>query len=220
MARFLITCGPTREPLDPVRYLSNGSSGRTGLAIAGEALARGHTVDLVLGPVELAPPQGARVVPVITCAEMLAACLDLHGSAEAVVGAAAVCDFRPAASSARKRRREAGAWNLELVANPDILRELGARKGSRVHAGFALETGEAAESLRRARRKLEEKGLDWIVVNSPEALGGEGGSYHLLGRSGPPESLGALSKRDLARRLIQAVENSLKAARGEADKAR
>src|SRR5574341_2473011 len=106
MARILITCGPTREPLDPVRYLTNASSGRTGLAIAEEALARGHEVDLILGPAGLPPPPGARVVAVSTCAEMLEASRRLHPRSDAVVAAAAVCDFRPSAPTERKRRRE------------------------------------------------------------------------------------------------------------------
>jgi phosphopantothenoylcysteine decarboxylase/phosphopantothenate--cysteine ligase len=220
MARILITCGPTRERLDPVRYLSNRSSGRTGLAIAAEALARGHQVDLVLGPVELPPPSGARVVPVVTCEEMLAACLSLHPRSEAVIGAAAVSDFRPAVPLDQKRPRRGGSWSIDLVPNPDILHELSRQKGSRVHAGFALETGSAEEALERAREKLIEKDLDWIVLNSPEALGGEGASYHLLGRSGPAQALGRLSKHALARRLLDAIENSLKGSDCGADKNR
>ena len=210
MARLLITCGPTREPLDPVRYLSNASSGRMGMAIAAEAVARGHSVDLVLGPVEAAlPPPGAGVRRVITCAEMLAACRELHPGCDAVIGAAAVCDFRPRAPETSKRAR-AGAWTLELVPNPDILAELGRTKGGRIHAGFALETAAGAEAMDRARAKLASKALDWIVLNGPEALGAETGRYVLIGRQVPPQDLGLLPKEELARRLLAAVENSLK----------
>jgi len=219
VSRILITCGPTREPLDPVRYLSNSSSGRTGMALAEEALRRGHRVDLVLGPVGLDPPDGARVIPVVTCAEMLAACREAHPLCEAVIGAAAVCDFRPQAASPEKRRRGAGPWLLELVPNPDILEELGERKGSRVHAGFALETErDPGKAFAHARAKLEKKHLDWIVMNSPEALGGESGSYFLLGREGPPRSLGGLRKSELASVLLDAVENSLKPGAPGSDK--
>jgi len=217
VARILITCGPTREPLDPVRYLSNSSSGRTGLVLAEEALRRGHRVDLVLGPVGLAPPAGARVIPVVTCADMLAACREAHPHCDAVIGAAAVCDFRPREASVEKRRRGAGPWLLELVPNPDILEDLGERKGPRVHAGFALETDSVGPGLAHAREKLEKKRLDWIVVNTPEALGGEEGCYLLLGREGPPRNLGKLRKSELASALLDAVENSLKASGREPD---
>jgi len=218
VARILITCGPTREPLDPVRYLSNSSSGRTGLLLAEEALRRGHRVDLVLGPVGLAPPAGARVIPVVTCAEMLAACREAHPRSDAVIGAAAVCDFRPRAASTEKRRRGA-PWLLELVPNPDILEDLGKRKGPRVHAGFALETeSEPDAAIAHAREKLEKKRLDWVVINSPEALGGEEGFYLLLGREGPARNLGRLRKSELASALLEAVENSLKRSAPEPDK--
>jgi phosphopantothenoylcysteine decarboxylase/phosphopantothenate--cysteine ligase len=220
VARILITCGPTREPIDPVRYISNSSSGRTGLAIAREALARGHQVDLVLGPIELPPPPGAQVVPVGSCAEMLAACLKLHPLAEALIGAAAVSDFRPAAPLESKRSRDRGGWTLELVPNPDILAELGARKGTRLHAGFALQVERGAAVIEKARQKLLAKNLDWIVANGPEALGGEDGAYVLLGRTSPPEDLGRIGKADLARRLITVVENSLKQPGPGSDKSR
>jgi phosphopantothenoylcysteine decarboxylase/phosphopantothenate--cysteine ligase len=221
VARILITCGPTREAIDRVRFLTNASSGRTGLAIAEEALARGHQVDLVLGPIELPPPAQAHVVPVTSCAEMLAACLRLHPLCQAVIGAAAVSDFRPAAPLDVKRGREDGAWKLELVPNPDILAELGEKKGARVHVGFALQLeAETARALEKAREKLRSKHLDWIVANGLDALGGEEGTYFLLGRSGPPEELGRIGKRALSRRLIEAVENSLKDLKPRADQGR
>ncbi len=221
MSRILITCGPTREAVDRVRYLSNASSGRTGLAIAREALERGHQVDLVLGPIELPPPPQANVVAVTSCAEMLAACRRLHPHCQAVIGAAAVSDFRPAAPLESKRRRAGGAWMLELVPNPDILAELGSHKGSRVHIGFALQDErDTAETIERAREKLIAKDLDWIVANGLEALGGEDGTYVLLGRSGPPESLGRIGKRDLALRIVLLVENSLKELKPGPDKGR
>lgn len=217
MARFLITCGPTREFLDPVRYLTNGSSGKTGLAIASRALARGHQVDLVLGPVEAAPPAGARVARVVTCAEMLEAARRLHPSSAVVIGAAAVCDFRPLSPQASKRSRRDGAFTLELAPNPDILAELARAKGARVHAGFALETGSPEEALARARKKLLEKELDWIVLNSPEAMEAEAASYLLLDREGRPRDLGRIPKGELAAILIEEIEKSLKSAASPAD---
>ena len=218
MAKILITCGSTREPIDPVRYISNASSGRMGMAIARAALERGHEVDLVLGPVEVPAPPGARVTAVTTCAEMLEACRRLHPACHAVIGAAAVGDFRPQAPGAFKRRREDGAWSLDLVPNPDILADLGRRKGQRVHAGFALQCEEdEATALHRAGEKLLAKNLDWIVLNGPASLGSEEGAYVLLGRTGLPEALGRLSKSALAARLLEAIGNSLKASRNQSD---
>jgi len=220
MARVLITCGPTREPLDPVRYLTNASSGRTGIAMAREAIQRGHQVDLVLGPLELPPPEGARVVSVTTCAEMLRACLELHPHCQVVIGTAAVSDFRPARLQESKRHRGEGGWKIDLVPNPDILAELGVRKESRVHAGFALECDEEERALVKAREKLRSKNLDWIVLNSPGALGGEEGCYIILGQSAPPEHLGQITKRKLAGLLLEKIENSLKENRLRPDKNR
>ncbi len=218
MARILITSGPTREPLDSVRYLSNPSSGRTGMALAEEAIRRGHEVDLVLGPVEIPTPPGARVHRVVTCAEMLAACRKLHPDCDALIGAAAVADFRPENPVSGKRNRGDGPWRIDLTPNPDILGELGAPKGRRVHAGFALETVESLdEAIPRARLKLEKKRLDWIVVNTPRSLGGDSGVYLVLGRTGPPLRWEELSKRELARRLLDLIEKTLKGVRPGAD---
>ncbi len=210
MARILITGGPTREPIDAVRFVSNRSSGRTAAAIASEALRRGHDVDLVLGPADVEPPAGARVARVETCAEMLEACRRLHPACDAVIGAAAVSDFRPATPLAGKRRREDGAWSVELVPNPDILAELAAGKGARIHIGFALQWERGEEAVRKAREKLAKKGLDWVVLNGPETLGREGGTYVLLGRTAAPRDLGRLPKEALAGALIDLIENSLK----------
>ncbi len=219
MARILITSGPTQEPLDSVRYLSNASSGRTGAALAEEAIRRGHEVDLVLGPAEVPPPSGARVFRVLTCAEMLDACRRLHGDCDALIGAAAVADFRPAHPLFGKKDRGESPWTIELVPNPDILAELRPLKGRRIHAGFALEAVEGLdEALPRARMKLEKKGLDWIVVNTPGALGGESGAYLVLGSAGPPIRWDEISKRELARRLLDLIEKSLKRSRSGADK--
>jgi phosphopantothenoylcysteine decarboxylase/phosphopantothenate--cysteine ligase len=182
------------------------------MAIAAASLARGHSVDLVLGTAEVPPPPGVRVVRVTTCAEMLVACLDLHPACDAVIGAAAVADFRPAAGTSGKRRREDGPWSLALVPNPDILAELGRRKGRRVHAGFALQVEDREAAIERARAKLAAKALDWIVLNGPGALGGDEGAYILIGRSAPPLDLGRLSKATLAAALLEAIENSLKIA--------
>jgi phosphopantothenoylcysteine decarboxylase/phosphopantothenate--cysteine ligase len=209
--RILILSGPTREPLDPVRYISNASSGLQGRALVEEALGRGHAVDLIEGPVALEPPAGALFERVTSAAEMLARAIERHPSCDALIAAAAVSDFRPLAFSSSKRKRGAGGWTLELVPTEDILLALAARKGDRVHAGFALETEEAREN---GRRKLREKRLDWIAVNSPAAIGAGGGDYCLLGADGSCRELGRLSKRALAAKLLDAVEETARGRRG------
>ncbi len=204
--RVLITAGPTREPLDPVRFISNASSGRQGVALAEEALARGYAVDLVYGPMEASPPNGARAVPVTTAAEMMAACRNLHPTCDVLIGAAAVSDFRPRASSARKHKRDGAPWIIELVPNEDILATLSREKGRRVHAGFALET---ENLIANALRKLRSKGLDWLVANSPEAIGASSSRYVLLGADGTQREIGITTKRELAKTLLDALESGL-----------
>jgi phosphopantothenoylcysteine decarboxylase/phosphopantothenate--cysteine ligase len=158
----LVTAGPTREPLDPVRYLTNRSSGRMGYAVATCALRRGAQVTLVTGPTALTPPPGARVIPVQTAAEMQEAVLHAAGPATIVIKAAAVADYRPAAPAAAKIRSKQEGLTLRLQPNPDILAELGRAKGSRFLVGFAAETAEVAAG---ARAKLEAKGVDLMVAN-------------------------------------------------------
>ncbi len=198
-ARLLLTAGPTREPIDPVRFLSNRSTGRMGLAIAQQALARGWEVDLVLGPVEGSPPEAALVTRVETAREMLAASLALLPRASAIVCAAAVSDFRVAAPATRKLKKKGGARTLELVENPDIAAAIGALRGERPMAIFALETEAGVEE---AQRKLAAKNATLCVLNSPEALGAAEARYRMLLPSRAWVDLGVLSKPDLARRLL------------------
>ncbi len=197
--RLLLTAGPTREPIDPVRFLSNRSTGRMGFAIAQEALARRWEVDLVLGPVEGSPPAGVGVTRIETAQQMLAASLALLPRASAIVCAAAVSDFRVAAPATLKLKRRHGSPTLELVENPDIAAALGAVRGERPMAIFALETEAGGDE---ARRKLHAKRATLCVLNSPEALGAQEARYKILL---PPDrwvDLGTLSKPDLARRLL------------------
>lgn len=209
--RLLITAGPTREPLDPVRFISNASTGAQGAALAGEALARGWEVDVVHGPLEVPLPPGAAGHAVTTAHEMLAACLRLHPEAAAVIGAAAVSDFRPQVVLGGKRKRRQSPWRLELVPTEDILAALAAKKADRVHAGFALESDELEAN---ALRKLAEKKLDWLVANGPEAIGAASARYVLFGAGGERRDLGTISKRELARQLLQAIEDTLGARKG------
>ena len=158
----LITAGPTREPLDPVRYLSNRSSGRMGFALAEEALARGARVILVAGPTAIEPPARAEVIRVETAEEMRQAVLARLSGADIVIKAAAVADFRPARREPQKLKKSAAPPSLDLEQTPDILAEVGRLKGDRLLVGFAAET----ENLRgEALRKLKSKNCDLIVGN-------------------------------------------------------
>lgn len=209
----LVTAGPTREHLDPVRFLSNESSGRMGFAVADAAARRGHRVTLVAGPVALPTPAGVTRIDVISARDMLAAARRAFREADALVMAAAVADFRP-------RRRLAGKWRkkddgsatarLELVQNPDILATLGRDKGrgpgrpARVVVGFALETG--GEGERRALAKLERKNADWIVLNDARALNASRASVTLLGRDGTRRRLSRREKSAIAEVLVDLLE--------------
>jgi phosphopantothenoylcysteine decarboxylase / phosphopantothenate---cysteine ligase len=160
--RILVTAGPTHEPIDAVRFLGNRSSGKMGYAVAREAAKRGAAVTVVSGPTHLPDPPGVEVVRVETAEEMRDAVLSRFEGADAVVKAAAVADWRPKQPAEGKLKKDSGAPELHLEPTPDILRELGERKGDRILVGFAAET----EDLEAAgRAKLREKGLDLIVVN-------------------------------------------------------
>ncbi|MFQ5877207.1 MAG: phosphopantothenoylcysteine decarboxylase, partial [Acidobacteriota bacterium] len=170
-----MTAGPTREPLDPARFLSNPSTGRMGYALAAEALARGAEVTLVSGPTHLRPPDGVNLVRVGSAEEMFRAALNQAQGADLVLKAAAVADYRPERSSRAKIGKEAlrersrraggpgGAISLRLLPTPDILEEVGRRKKpGQVLVGFAAETGDLRAN---ALRKLKRKNLDLIVAN-------------------------------------------------------
>jgi phosphopantothenoylcysteine decarboxylase/phosphopantothenate--cysteine ligase len=196
--RILITAGPTREPLDPVRYLSNRSTGVNGFALARAARGRGHDVTLILGPVEAQPPVGVDVYGVETAREMLAAVLDFLPDTDVVICAAAVTDYRPVETLTRKLKRgELDA--LELVENPDIAAEVGRRRGSRPLVVFALETD---EGLAHARAKLDRKNAMLCVLNGPEAIGADTGNFTLVRRDGGVRELGEIPKRELASALL------------------
>jgi phosphopantothenoylcysteine decarboxylase/phosphopantothenate--cysteine ligase len=159
---ILITAGPTQEPIDPVRFLSNRSSGKMGYALAEAATARGARVVLISGPVNLAPPHGVETVPVRTAVEMRDKVFERLGPATIVVKAAAVADFHVANAPAQKIKKTAARISLELDPTPDILAELGRKKGDRLLIGFAAETQNLQQE---ARRKLESKNCDMVVGN-------------------------------------------------------
>jgi phosphopantothenoylcysteine decarboxylase/phosphopantothenate--cysteine ligase len=164
---YLVTAGPTREFLDDVRFLSNPSTGRMGFACAEAAALAGHDVVLVTGPVELADPAGVEVVRVVSAVEMHRAAMKACRTADVVIATAAVSDYRPASRAKGKIAKGPARMTLALAKNPDILAEMGAKKGRRVLIGFALEVQKARE---RALAKYRAKNLDAIVVNSPETF--------------------------------------------------
>ena len=208
--QVLITAGPTREPFDPVRFLSNPSTGKMGYALAAAAKQRGATVTLISGPASLSAPPGVRCIQVTSALEMrthVLACLD---AATIVVKAAAVSDFRPAETADHKIKKGQSELSLQLVANPDILKELGERKESATK--FPLLVGFAAESrdhLKEGARKLKEKNLDLIVINdiggTETGFGAGTNRVTLLDRNGAQEEVPLLSKEEVAHRIWDAV---------------
>jgi phosphopantothenoylcysteine decarboxylase/phosphopantothenate--cysteine ligase len=196
---FLITAGPSREPLDPVRYISNRSSGKMGYALARAALRRGATVALVSGPTALEPPSGARLIEVNTAAEMREAVLKEYPHSSAVIMAAAVADYHAVAPSGQKIKRGVGDLELRLIPNPDILKELGQNKDGKWLVGFAAETENLTAN---AQKKLHEKNLDIVIANNvaEEGSGFDGDTNvgTIIDRTGAVRSLPLMSKDDLA----------------------
>ena len=197
--KMLITAGPSREPLDPVRYISNRSSGKMGYAMARAALRRGAEVALVSGPTGIEPPMGVRLIPVITAAEMRAAVLKEFATCTTVIMAAAVADYRPIAAANKKMKRETGLLELRLEPNPDILKELGAMKDGKFLVGFAAETEDLTAN---AKKKLNAKNLDMIVANDVTREGsgfdGDTNIATILDRNGASRSLPLMTKDELA----------------------
>ncbi len=206
----VVTAGPTREHLDPVRVVTNPSTGRMGYALAEAAYTRGADVVLVTGPSDLPLPFGVTAHRVETTAEMQRAAQALVKKADVLVMAAAPADYRPTAPVATKRPRASGAITVELEATPDILGSLKPRQGCIV-VGFALETG--SDGLARAKAKLREKDLYAIILN--DALEPGAGfevttnRVTIIRRSGEPIELPLLSKRDVADKILDAVEQAL-----------
>ena len=210
--KILVTAGPTHEPIDPVRYIANRSSGKQGYAIAAALAAAGAETHLVSGPTQLVDPQGVTVTRVETAQEMLAACED-HLPVDAAIMTAAVADWRPADKASQKiKKSKTGAPGIHLVENPDILASLsktGANRPALV-VGFAAET-ENLETY--ARDKLARKGCDWIVANNvaPETgvLGGDMNTVHVVS-GGAHETWEKMSKTDIAARLTERISSALK----------
>lgn len=212
--RVLVTAGPTREHIDPVRYLTNESSGRMGFEIAAAAARAGARVTLVAGPVALPTPAGVERIDVVSAREMQAAARRAFRGADALFMCAAVADWRPLRKRSGKWRKEEETQdvaNLELVRNPDILAGLAARKGARLVVGFALETGSGEA---RARAKLRRKGADYVVLNDARALGAVRTSVTILGRDGSRRRLAGRTKRAVAEVLVRLGTSARARARG------
>ena len=200
--RLLITAGPSREPLDPIRYISNRSSGKMGYALARAAMARGAEVVLVSGPTALEPPSGARTIAITTAEEMRRAVFEEFPACSAVIMAAAVADYRAASIAGTKIKRGSGPVELRLEPNPDILKELGMKKNGKLLVGFAAET---EQLVLNAKKKLRDKNLDMIVANdvTQEGSGFDGDTnvVTIVDRTGAARSLPLMTKDELADRI-------------------
>jgi phosphopantothenoylcysteine decarboxylase / phosphopantothenate---cysteine ligase len=211
--RVLVTAGPTQEPIDPVRYVGNRSSGKMGFAVAQAAAQRGADVTLISGPVERETPRNVRRIDVRTALEMRDAVLREFQRADVLVMAAAVADFAPVEVAPSKLKRDAvhgELFTLALKRNPDILKAAGANKGERLLVGFALETDAEMEN---ARQKLEAKNLDLIVMNNPTRDGSGFGSdtniVALLAPGGRVEHLPKMPKIDVAHAILDRIATML-----------
>lgn len=204
----LVTAGPTREYLDPVRFITNASSGTMGFAVAREAGSVGHRVTLLAGPVALEPPPGVEVVPFVTVDDLRRSLEGRFYACDALIMSAAVGDFRPTHTSPTKLRRAAGPITLQLTPTDDILAGLAARRrAGQILIGFAVED---VEPERSARNELTAKGVDYVVVNQPEAMGAAASWAAILGRAGVALPWADRSKDDLARHIVALLDKDQK----------
>jgi len=206
--KVLVTAGPTREAIDPVRFISNPSSGKMGYAIAKAAKRRGAEVVLVSGPSYLSPPRGITFVKTTTAEEMAEATMRHYPQSTIVIMAAAVSDYRPKISHRRKVKKEETRLNIELERTQDILKELGNKKRGQFLVGFALET---EDMLTNARKKLKEKKLDLIVANDPSSFDGETTRVTVVEKDDMVEELPPLSKNEVAERILDKVVRTISA---------
>ena len=207
--KIMVTAGPTVEPIDPVRYITNRSSGRMGYAIARAAVIRGAEVTLISGPTALLPPAGSRLIRVKTAEEMKNAVFEYHKEMDVIVKAAAVADYRPSQSAGQKIKKAEGDISIKLVKNPDILAELGkaTSKPGRVLVGFAAETENVIDN---ARGKIARKNLDMIVVNdvtrSDAGFDVDTNQVTFIFKDGSNEELPLLTKEEVADHLLDRIK--------------
>lgn len=206
MPHILITSGPTRQHLDAVRYLTNASSGRMGQALAEAALALGHEVTVVSGPVDVTYPAAARVVPVVSTEEMLEACQRLFPDCDGLIGAAAPCDYRPLRVQPGKIQKTGQPLVLHLEETPDVVATLGRAKKHQWVVGFALETD---DKRFRALVKLERKCCDLMVLNGPEAMRAIDTCVEVLNRAGQVLASLTGAKQDVAAGILRIIQKQL-----------
>ena len=214
---ILVTAGPTREAFDPVRFITNYSTGKMGYALALAAKRRGAAVTLVSGPTSLPEPRGVRFVPVVSAREMRDAVMQNLKDATVVVKSAAVADYRPADFSDSKIKKTDRPLEFRLEKNPDIIREVGKVKGDRILVGFAVETDRLVEY---AAKKLREKNMDFIVANDITQPGAgfaaETNIVKILDREGGSEDLPRMDKMDVAHRILDRVAELIGTRKGAA----
>lgn len=200
--KVLVTAGPTVEDIDPIRFLSNRSSGKMGYALARAARQRGADVILVSGPTALDPPAGVRTIGVRSAHEMKNAVLELYPQMDIVIKAAAVADYRPAAYASEKIKKSAQPATLSLVPTDDILKQLGSAKKNQILVGFTAET---QDLLKHAREKMTSKNLDLIVANdaSSGVFGAESATVHILLATGETVTVENRSKLEIAHRILE-----------------
>ncbi len=207
MARILITSGPTRQYLDPVRYLSNASSGRMGCCLGDAALANGHDVVIVSGPVAIHYPPQAKVIEVVSTEEMLAAATQEFDSCDGLIGAAAPCDYRPIEVADHKIRKTGEVLELKLVETSDVVASLGINKRpNQWTVGFALET---ADARFRALTKLQYKHCDLVVLNGVKAIDSDENQVEIIAPCGSVVDSISGSKPDVALRILAQIEDRL-----------
>jgi phosphopantothenoylcysteine decarboxylase/phosphopantothenate--cysteine ligase len=208
---IVVTASRTEEPLDPVRYLSNRSSGKMGYAIAQEACLRGAKVTLISGPSSLPCPSGVNFIQVKTAKEMLSAVRSAFGKTDALIMAAAVSDFSPSAISKEKIKKGEEEILLKLAPTVDILKEMGKKKKSKILVGFSLET---QDDIKNAKKKIAGKNLDLIVVNNPNVPGAgfevDTNQVTLIDKRGTTEKLPLLSKEEVAAKILDRVKSLLR----------
>ena len=206
MPRILITSGPTRQFIDPVRYLTNASSGRMGSALATAALNAGHDAIVVSGPVDIEYPQAAEVVPVVSTEDMLEVCLEIFPTCDGLIGAAAPSDYRPVRVATQKLAKTGEPLKLHLVETPDVVALLAAVRDSQWMVAFALET---QDQRIRALQKLERKSCDIIVANGPGAIHAKDTDVEILDRQGRVLATLAGSKQMVADGILKTIQEHL-----------
>ncbi len=207
MAHILITSGPTRQYIDPVRYLTNASSGQMGRCLANACLKSGHEVTIISGPVSIDYPSKATLIPVLTTAEMLNAAVSIFPDVDGVIGAAAPCDYTPIIVSDRKLRKTGEDVTLHLKETPDVIATLGASKQPKQWVvGFALETD---DHRFRALRKLQAKCCNLIVLNGPAAMNSPNNNIEILDPEGVVVTSFYGTKDDVAVTILQTIEEHL-----------